>query len=163
MLSSKWFGMLLIYSLLLSWVLLLLSKVLLLLSWILHSPHITAFARNGCSCCSSLLGERSRLGRCFGLLHMPSIRPTQLVGKLLTTQTSLASRLPWLPCSSQSRLTHCGGSKTLRPWSSPQALLLLSQAHNLLLLLLLLRALMLLRGSRVGWQWLLLSTRPTTI
>ena len=133
MLGSKWFGMLLIYSLLLSWVLLLLSKVLLLLSWILHSPHITAFARNGCCCCSSLLGERSRLGWCFGLLHMPSIRPTQLVRKLLTTQTSLASRLPWLPCSSKSRLTHCGGS--LKPWSGPQPLLLLSQANNLLALL----------------------------
>ena len=153
--------MLLISRLMLSWVLLLLSRVLLLLSWVLHSPHITAFARNGCSCCSSLLGERSRLGRCFGLLHMPSIRPTQLVGKLLTTQTSLASRLPWLPCSSKSRLTHCGDSETLRPWSSPQTLLLLSQAHNLLLLLL--RALMLLRSRRVGWQWLLLTTRPTTI
>ena len=38
-------------------------------------------------------------------LHVASIRPCQLVGKLLTPKTILASRLPWLPCS-KSRLTH---------------------------------------------------------
>ena len=94
-------------------------------------------------------------------LHVACIRPTHLVGKLLT-QTSLASRLPWLPSCSKPRLTNCRSSQTLRPCSSTQSLLLLlSQTHNLLLLLL--RALMLLRSSRVCRDWLLLSTRPTTI